>query len=221
MCILAGCDFLKAIPGIGMKKAHQHIRKCRHFVRVSPALCSNCSRTAQLPTAIFLCECFFAFIPKKACGHFIAMAYAATAPGMTLVPGHLRPTSLLLPACDLSMDKTSMAERSCSYACLFSLPDGLQVCINFKKLASTTSLTFGPVKSKLSSYKIPFHLMQDGGLNMPLLILPSAARDGEDRVYGFSSAGLQMPSIWWDNCAERLRGRLPACHLDISPPKSL
>ena len=34
MCILAGCDFLKALPGIGIKKAHAHIRKFKTFVRV-------------------------------------------------------------------------------------------------------------------------------------------------------------------------------------------
>eukprot|EP00951_Prasinocladus_malaysianus_P043181 scaffold535490_cov28-Prasinocladus_malaysianus.AAC.1 len=31
MCILAGCDFLKALPGVGIKKAHSLIRKLRSF----------------------------------------------------------------------------------------------------------------------------------------------------------------------------------------------
>ena len=34
MCILAGCDFLKALSRIGIKKAHAHIRKFKTFVRV-------------------------------------------------------------------------------------------------------------------------------------------------------------------------------------------
>ena len=34
MCILAGCDFLKALSSIGIKKAHGHIRKFKTFVRV-------------------------------------------------------------------------------------------------------------------------------------------------------------------------------------------
>ncbi len=35
MCILAGCDFLGSLPGIGIKKAHQQIKKYKGFVRVS------------------------------------------------------------------------------------------------------------------------------------------------------------------------------------------
>jgi hypothetical protein len=34
MCILVGCDFLKALPGIGIKKAHGHMRKLRSYSRV-------------------------------------------------------------------------------------------------------------------------------------------------------------------------------------------
>lgn len=33
MCILSGCDFLKGLPGIGLKKAHAAIRKHKGFVR--------------------------------------------------------------------------------------------------------------------------------------------------------------------------------------------
>ena len=33
-CIMAGCDFVKALPGIGVKKAHLHMRRLRSFVRV-------------------------------------------------------------------------------------------------------------------------------------------------------------------------------------------
>ena len=35
MCILSGCDFVKALPGIGVKKAHQHMKRLKEFVRVS------------------------------------------------------------------------------------------------------------------------------------------------------------------------------------------
>jgi 5'-3' exonuclease len=34
MCILAGCDFVKPLPGIGIKKAHQIIRRLGGFVKV-------------------------------------------------------------------------------------------------------------------------------------------------------------------------------------------
>ncbi len=43
MCILAGCDFLKAPQNIGMKKAHLNIRKYRSFTKVP--LASNQSLT--------------------------------------------------------------------------------------------------------------------------------------------------------------------------------
>lgn len=43
MCIMAGCDFVKALPSIGIKKAHQHIRRLRSFVRVSKSLRFSCS----------------------------------------------------------------------------------------------------------------------------------------------------------------------------------
>lgn len=35
MCILAGCDFLPNLPGLGIKKAHLLMRKHRDFVKVS------------------------------------------------------------------------------------------------------------------------------------------------------------------------------------------
>ncbi len=34
MCVLAGCDFVKALPGIGVKKAHAHMRRTRSVERV-------------------------------------------------------------------------------------------------------------------------------------------------------------------------------------------
>ena len=34
MCIFAGCDFLKALPGIGMAKAHGNMRKLKSFDKV-------------------------------------------------------------------------------------------------------------------------------------------------------------------------------------------
>ena len=38
MCVMAGCDFLKQLPGIGIKKAHAHIRRTRDFMRALRAL---------------------------------------------------------------------------------------------------------------------------------------------------------------------------------------
>ena len=32
-CVMAGCDFLKSLPGIGIKKAHAHLRRTRDFMR--------------------------------------------------------------------------------------------------------------------------------------------------------------------------------------------
>jgi hypothetical protein len=34
MCIMAGCDFLASLPGVGLKKAHQQLRKVKGFVKV-------------------------------------------------------------------------------------------------------------------------------------------------------------------------------------------
>lgn len=39
MCIFAGCDFLKALPGIGMKKAHQHVKRLKAHRKVYHTLC--------------------------------------------------------------------------------------------------------------------------------------------------------------------------------------
>lgn len=33
MCVLAGCDFVTSLPGIGIKKAHQHLRRTRCFLK--------------------------------------------------------------------------------------------------------------------------------------------------------------------------------------------
>jgi exonuclease-1 len=38
MCVLAGCDFVASLPGIGIKKAHQHLRRTRCFLKVVRAL---------------------------------------------------------------------------------------------------------------------------------------------------------------------------------------
>lgn len=38
MCIFAGCDFLKALPGIGMKKAHQHVKRLKAHRKVCKSL---------------------------------------------------------------------------------------------------------------------------------------------------------------------------------------
>lgn len=34
MCVLAGCDFVDSLPGIGIKKAHQNLRRTRCFLKV-------------------------------------------------------------------------------------------------------------------------------------------------------------------------------------------
>jgi hypothetical protein len=39
MCIMAGCDFLKQLQGIGMKTAHSHMRKFKSFVKVCVCVC--------------------------------------------------------------------------------------------------------------------------------------------------------------------------------------
>ncbi|KAL0030113.1 hypothetical protein WJX79_008504 [Trebouxia sp. C0005] len=38
MCIFAGCDFLKALPGIGLKKAHQHVKRLKAHRKVCKSL---------------------------------------------------------------------------------------------------------------------------------------------------------------------------------------
>ncbi|GAX72975.1 hypothetical protein CEUSTIGMA_g428.t1 [Chlamydomonas eustigma] len=40
-CIMAGCDFLTSLPSIGFKKAHQHMKKYRDFVKVCKMLRFN------------------------------------------------------------------------------------------------------------------------------------------------------------------------------------
>lgn len=34
MCILAGCDFVASLPGMGIKKAHAGVKRFRSFVNV-------------------------------------------------------------------------------------------------------------------------------------------------------------------------------------------
>jgi 5'-3' exonuclease len=34
LCVMAGCDFLAQLPGIGLKKAHGVLRKYRSFTKV-------------------------------------------------------------------------------------------------------------------------------------------------------------------------------------------
>jgi hypothetical protein len=34
---MSGCDFVGSLPGIGIKKAHQHLRRSRSFLKVRPA----------------------------------------------------------------------------------------------------------------------------------------------------------------------------------------
>lgn len=46
MCIFAGCDFLKALPGIGMKKAHQHVKRLKTHRKVTPLTLVLCACNA-------------------------------------------------------------------------------------------------------------------------------------------------------------------------------
>ncbi|KAJ6340321.1 hypothetical protein OIU77_008140 [Salix suchowensis] len=39
MCVLAGCDFLPSVPGIGISKAHSYVSKYRNLDRVSVLCC--------------------------------------------------------------------------------------------------------------------------------------------------------------------------------------
>lgn len=41
MCVLAGCDFLPSVPGIGIKKAHSLVSKYRNMDRVSSLFASQ------------------------------------------------------------------------------------------------------------------------------------------------------------------------------------
>lgn len=49
MCIFAGCDFLKALPGIGMKKAHQHVKRLKTHRKVTPLTLVLCACNALGP----------------------------------------------------------------------------------------------------------------------------------------------------------------------------
>ena len=42
MCVLAGCDFVGSLPGIGIKKAHQHLRRTRCFLKVGTPVAEVC-----------------------------------------------------------------------------------------------------------------------------------------------------------------------------------
>lgn len=43
MCIMAGCDFLPNLPGIGVKKAHGHLKKLRNFVKARHIYTITCT----------------------------------------------------------------------------------------------------------------------------------------------------------------------------------
>jgi len=38
MCILAGCDFVDSIPGLGVKKAHAHMKRLRCVFKVARSM---------------------------------------------------------------------------------------------------------------------------------------------------------------------------------------
>ncbi|KAF6251552.1 PIN domain-like protein [Scenedesmus sp. NREL 46B-D3] len=47
LCVMAGCDFLAQLPGIGLKKAHGVLRKYRSFTKVVKMLRFNGTRVPQ------------------------------------------------------------------------------------------------------------------------------------------------------------------------------
>lgn len=44
LCVMAGCDFLAQLPGIGLKKAHGVLRKYRSFTKVGGRRLHVCRR---------------------------------------------------------------------------------------------------------------------------------------------------------------------------------
>ena len=58
MCIMAGCDFVKAIPGIGIRKAYAQISQLKSFLRVSAAPAfSGCKCLCLVHAASVLFKC--------------------------------------------------------------------------------------------------------------------------------------------------------------------
>jgi 5'-3' exonuclease len=43
LCVMAGCDFLAQLPGIGLKKAHGVLRKYRSFTKVPFMVIFECA----------------------------------------------------------------------------------------------------------------------------------------------------------------------------------
>ncbi len=57
-CIMAGCDFVKALPGIGIRKAHGHMRRLRSFVKVL-RLMTTCVACQYNPPVAIACRRVF------------------------------------------------------------------------------------------------------------------------------------------------------------------
>lgn len=55
LCVMAGCDFLAQLPGIGLKKAHGVLRKYRSFTKVG--VCNSVPPALHMHTHPFLCPC--------------------------------------------------------------------------------------------------------------------------------------------------------------------
>lgn len=57
MCVLAGCDFVDSLPGIGIKKAHQHLRRTRCFLKVGATgwllVASSCEQSLRRSCGLF------------------------------------------------------------------------------------------------------------------------------------------------------------------------
>lgn len=47
MCILAGCDFVASLPGMGIKKAHAGVKRFRSFVNVIKSARINRTKVPQ------------------------------------------------------------------------------------------------------------------------------------------------------------------------------
>ena len=86
LCILAGCDFLKALPGVGIKKAHAYIRKLKSFDKVLRLLEVAC-KCPVLPCAAQGCGTSMRPQPPDAC--WLPADCMNTCYCQQLAPGHL------------------------------------------------------------------------------------------------------------------------------------
>lgn len=72
MCVLAGCDFVKALPGIGVKKAHAHMRRTRSVERVIRGLRFDgikvpTAYAAKVQRALWTFKYQLVYCPRRKC----------------------------------------------------------------------------------------------------------------------------------------------------------